>query len=130
MKRRLVWISVLFLSSVLLVALCIWLWFPRLRYENYSRIQKGMTQAQVENLLGGPPGNYGFNQIEPNLAPFARSSYFPVLPSKSKTWFNDQIQLIIYFDTNGRVSHQQQQTFNRQLSTEKIVGQLSYRLGW
>lgn len=32
---------------------------PRLRVENYPEVRVGLSQAEVEELLGGPPGNYG-----------------------------------------------------------------------
>jgi hypothetical protein len=31
---------------------------PGITRENFDRIQKGMTRAEVEEILGGPPGTY------------------------------------------------------------------------
>src|SRR5262249_61031581 len=31
----------------------------RLAVENYALVRTGISQAEVEELLGGPPGNYG-----------------------------------------------------------------------
>src|SRR5262245_51365959 len=32
---------------------------PQLKEENINKIEVGMTRAEVESLLGGPPGDYG-----------------------------------------------------------------------
>jgi outer membrane protein assembly factor BamE (lipoprotein component of BamABCDE complex) len=37
---------------------------PHLDRAAYDRIEPGMTQAQVEAILGGPPGDYGARDLE------------------------------------------------------------------
>jgi hypothetical protein len=31
---------------------------PQINWKNFERIKKGMTQDEVENILGAPPGDY------------------------------------------------------------------------
>lgn len=65
MQRRWKW-ATLFLAAVVLI-LGVW-FFPRglpkerkLNVENFPKVTVGMTLAEVEELLGGPEGNYGLN---------------------------------------------------------------------
>jgi outer membrane protein assembly factor BamE (lipoprotein component of BamABCDE complex) len=37
---------------------------PHIDRAAYDRIEPGMTQAQVEAVLGGPPGDYGARDLE------------------------------------------------------------------
>src|SRR5438876_12330427 len=37
---------------------------PQINRASYEQIQVGMTQAQVEAILGGPPGDYGARELE------------------------------------------------------------------
>jgi hypothetical protein len=46
---------------MLIAALLVWLFRhpqPHITDENYRKIQPGMAQAEVEAILGGPPGDY------------------------------------------------------------------------
>jgi hypothetical protein len=59
-SRRLLWLSALVLPGLWAA----WLVLPGLRprpsitQEDYDRIRVGMTLAEVEGVLGGPPGDY------------------------------------------------------------------------
>src|SRR5262249_9340588 len=71
----------------------------RLYVENFSRIGNGMTQEEVEDLLGGSPGNYGryktgMMTLEGVIAPPG---------SVEKIWCNDARRFEIYFDQDRRV---------------------------
>jgi hypothetical protein len=75
----------------------------RLRPENFPDIEIGMSQSQVESLLGGPPGNYGTVYLLGGGAFTSLES--PILPpgARREIWSDDETQLEVYFDANGRV---------------------------
>ncbi len=52
--------TVLAVGGVLLCIFFVLLYIPLVRITpgNFARIQRGMTQKQVEAILGGPPGHY------------------------------------------------------------------------
>jgi hypothetical protein len=74
---------------------------PTLQVANYPSIRLGMTAAQVEELLGGPPGDYGrwwFGSISMSLEPVA------VPPgSREAVWFNDDHRIEVSFNDGARV---------------------------
>jgi hypothetical protein len=58
-KSRAFWLIVAAATATLVAAS--WAFLFRgdgITQANYERIQEGMTQYEVETLLGGPPGNY------------------------------------------------------------------------
>jgi hypothetical protein len=59
-RRRL--LGGIVVAALGVLGLFLWLLSPRLAIgpEGYDRIQLGMTAAEVEAILGGTPGNYGF----------------------------------------------------------------------
>ena len=71
-----------------------------LKVDNFPLVRVGMPQAEVEDLLGGPPGNYGryaggsWMTAEGYLAP---------LGSTEKIWCDDGHRFEIYFDGAERV---------------------------
>ena len=46
---------------------------PAVTYANYSRIEKGMTREQVEQLLGKPMQDRGFMQWQPGASLYWRT---------------------------------------------------------
>jgi hypothetical protein len=76
---------------------------PRLRFrpENYKAIRPGMTLQQVEDLLGGPPGDYGWFLIGSTIMTEEGSIVPP--GSKELLWFNDNHRIEVFFDGQGRV---------------------------
>src|SRR5262249_20566464 len=73
----------------------------RLAVENYPRVRVGMPQAEVEALLGGPPGNYS----RPAGGEAARTGEGFTGPPESaeRVWRDDANRFEIYFDAEGRV---------------------------
>jgi hypothetical protein len=58
------------LAAVLVgLAIGVWLLWPtasdHINHNSYQKIQEGMSLAQVEHLLGGPPGHYNTRPIGP-----------------------------------------------------------------
>jgi hypothetical protein len=91
MTRR----RVLLLGSVAVVAACaivVTVW-PRTAINrwNAARIEKGMTRAEVEAILGGPPRQEG----EP----------YPIFMSgpRPERWGTPQLLVCVWFDNDDRV---------------------------
>jgi hypothetical protein len=67
--------------------------------DNYRCIQVGMTRAQVEAILGGPPGNYCRpGQPLRGLKPRALAD------PEIRQWIGSSLIVSVIFDGKGRVS--------------------------
>jgi hypothetical protein len=73
----------------------------RLAAENYPLIRVGMSQAEVEGLLGGPPGNYG--RYAGGQSEMTAEGYWPPPGSVERIWCDDGNRFEICFDAGGRV---------------------------
>jgi hypothetical protein len=66
-------------------------------WTNYCRIQPGMTRAEVEQLLGVPPGGYCAERTrlasDPPLAPELEGG---------ELWVTDNGGIVVAFDDSGR----------------------------
>jgi hypothetical protein len=64
-KRKRMLVVVALVAAVTLAGFVGWLAFAPSRHPinlaGFEQIREGMPQAEVEDLLGGPPGNYGSN---------------------------------------------------------------------
>jgi hypothetical protein len=58
----------------------------------YERIEEGMTLADVEAILGGPPGDY---QTRPSVH-YPHIGALEVCPEES--WEGDELPVQVYFD--------------------------------
>src|SRR5438093_1502276 len=72
-RRRLGW---LIISAIVLVPP--FLFRHHLKVENVGQIREGMTQVEVEALLGGPPGIYPLHGDAIPMFPQPRSTRLPV----------------------------------------------------
>jgi outer membrane protein assembly factor BamE (lipoprotein component of BamABCDE complex) len=64
-----------------------------------ERIRKGMTRAEVEQILGGPPGDY-------RTRPGFSSRHFETTRRRDPNygeWYGDEVMLRLVFDDGGRV---------------------------
>lgn len=123
--------------SVVLVGLCLgaaalfgslwWSapWVPtKLRVAHFSQVREGLSLAEVESLLGGPPGDYGFHDGGPVSEVLA--SDWPGDPSLIvKTWTNDEAKLEVAFDAQGKVASK-----IRHPSYLRTAPKLSWRYWW
>jgi hypothetical protein len=97
------------LLAVLMGSMGIWLTRPSsaLKSANFPGIKAGMTRAQVERLLGGPPGDYGhFADGDMDCGDGSVFQVFAVPSSgtpKPQTWTDDRNQFFIFFDSQGQV---------------------------
>ena len=105
MSRR-----VLLRSLVLVIALgaVAFLFWPasrdsRVTRVNFERIQDGMTEAEVNTLLGGPPGEYrsepGFFLVGPGHIPRSERSR----GGKLEVWYCTGLHIEVLYDKDARV---------------------------
>ncbi len=72
---------------------------PPLRPENFNQLRTGMPQSEVEELLGGPPGNYGHG----GEAMMTDEGFRSPPGSVQRIWCDDKNRLELYFDTRARL---------------------------
>jgi hypothetical protein len=69
---------------------------------NYTLVRVGMSQAEVEALLGGPPGNYG--RYADGETGMTMEGYAGRPPGAAeRIWCDDAHRFEVYFDAKGRV---------------------------
>lgn len=73
----------------------------RLHIENFSQVRIGMTQSEVETLLGGPPGNYG--KIIHDMTVKSAEEYLHPPDSVKTEWCDDSNMIEIYFSPQLQV---------------------------
>ena len=126
-RRTIAWIA----GSLLLAGVILsFVWLrasQRLNVENFSQIQQGMTQAEVEKLLGGPPGNYGRYSEKSGF--MTLEGYFAPAGSVEKVWCNDKHRFEVYFDQDGQVVGQHKRAGYEQGSAPSWLERLRAWLG-
>src|SRR5579862_7764024 len=82
----------------------IWAARPGITLSNFNRLEVGMTQADAEELLDGPPGIKGDND------PIINNPWFGLMllctPGGGRSrliWTNDDAAVILIFDANHRL---------------------------
>jgi hypothetical protein len=96
----------------------------RLNTSAFADVRAGMTEAEVEALLGAPAGDYGRAGL---LDPFARR-----LGKDQKAWCDDEQVLFVTFDGAGAVAAAERRDWNLDPSTRGFRGflrRLRLRLG-
>lgn len=131
MSRRIRWISV---GGVLLVLLLAVVLLPnfagkqrRLHVENFPRVAVGMTLKEVEDLLGGPAGNYGLDPLGKELESLEGYPDFP--GAREKQWCNENHMLEIYFDAKDQVAGFYKRASYKQYPPESWLSRLWRFLG-
>jgi hypothetical protein len=87
------------------VSLMLWLAVPRNRITkvSFDAIEVGMARQRVEEVLGGPPGNYGPD-------PYAELYVLDFVPPSNEPssvlslWFDDGVAVGVWFDREGTVA--------------------------
>jgi hypothetical protein len=86
-----------------------------------------MTQAEMEQLLGGPPGNYSRYSNGRSLMTF--EDYIDPPGSIEKIWCDDSHRFEIRFDINGRVVSFHQRASYSQSPREDFFSYLLRSIG-
>jgi hypothetical protein len=98
-RRRFLFLSLA--AAVVALAIGVWLLWPRtaITRENAEKIRLGMTLAEVEAILGGPPGNY-------TGVFFKRDVSVPLTVEGSagrQQWTDTRGVVIVFFDKQEKV---------------------------
>ncbi len=89
--------------AILLLGASFWLRLrlrPRLRVENFRHVHPGLTQRDVERLLGGPPGNFGLGWGHGMMT---LENFTGPRGSVERVWKDDSTRFEIYFDSHDVV---------------------------
>jgi hypothetical protein len=101
MRKRLRWLVCLAVVLVL-VGVLVHLLFPSaspVTRVAFDRIQTGMTQAEVEAILGGPPGDYRTRPMDP-IYENHRSTDPEIEPLQ---WWGDEGEVLLTVESRGVV---------------------------
>jgi hypothetical protein len=94
--------------------------------ERISQLQRGMSQAEVEALLGVPPGNYcstrNVELIYPRRWPLVD------VPCRGEKWISDEAGVTVYFDDAGTVVYEQ--VIFVVIRRRSLLDRLRDSLGW
>jgi hypothetical protein len=69
----------------------------QIHIERFHKIETGMTEMQVQKLLGVKAGNHSYRGLP---------EYFgdaKIDPKTQREWVGDQIAIVIFLDKNGKV---------------------------
>jgi hypothetical protein len=102
-RRLLLW-----LAGVALIGLGVWIVAGALRPRHnisqagFELIRAGMTEREVETILGGPAGDYTHGRVDPSEC----------IPSgewllDGKEWVGNESIVTVAFDEEGKVLHAQ-----------------------
>lgn len=100
-RRRTVLIG---LAGVALLALALpyIVWHPRrLNHDGFAKIENGMTQQEVEHLLGGPPGIY--YPSYPGAGWGMTGEGYQVRDAAEFLWWDDKKRYEVWFNDRGKV---------------------------
>jgi hypothetical protein len=127
---RLRWIFLTFAAiACALLGAALWLFLqapppPPINVEVYERIEKGMTQAEVEAAIGLPPGDY-------RTDPAGRRHFAELLPGKGARvveWEADGCNIQVRVDErSGRVTSK---IFGEGLRPPTLLERLRAWAGW
>jgi hypothetical protein len=112
--RRKLLVSLVAAGVVGLVAFAGWLWHlglrARINQVAFEHIRVGMTQAEVEAILGAPPGDYTTTHDVARSAGTVLSAekmrrLFDVdSPCRAEDWWTDEVFIQVYFLPDGTVA--------------------------
>jgi hypothetical protein len=87
--------------TVLVLLVLAGVFHRRLRQENHPLTQPGMTLEQVEDLLGGPPGDHGWFFAGSGM--MTEEGVNAPAGSIEVIWFAEDHRIEVYFDSEVRV---------------------------
>jgi hypothetical protein len=91
------------LAAVVVGLAATWLFWPRtaISDETAAKIKVGMTVAEVEEILGGPQGDY--TTLLGGLGEYRAPPNPPFEDVDDQEWIGDSGAVWVYFDRHGRV---------------------------
>jgi hypothetical protein len=96
-------LAVFFCLAALVVAACRFIQPPpRIDQASYEMIQIGMTEREVEALIGAPAGDYGVGQGWYAIGDHFYSVSDPCEPDESR-WIGQGHAIVVRFDSKGKV---------------------------
>ncbi len=100
--------------ALVAAAVALWLLWPRIAItpENGERIRLGMTRSEVEEILGGPPGDYAGPEAfaaagrcgDPMDARAVIRRWSGEPDERWQQWLSDDALVLVHLDAHGRVS--------------------------
>lgn len=126
-NRRIAWAGVVVLLA-LAACLAAWLWLARpgtVRLANHWHLQGRETLAEVEAILGGPPGDYSTTPGNPGATRFRLNTR---VGDRSRIWISDEGIVIVHFDEEGRYDGSTQ--YGPGVCTPGPLDRLRRWLGW
>lgn len=105
MKRRLLYATVA-LAAVLVGAYALlWLTAPpeRIDRATFERLRVGMTEGEVEELIGAPPGDYTRDPPEPEPPRVLNDEPRLTL----SRWAGPDGRIVVFFDHQGRIQEKE-----------------------
>jgi hypothetical protein len=75
----------------------------RLDPADLAKLRKGMSQADVEIVLGGPPGDYGNPELKGYPGTSTMEGYTRPKDFVLHVWFDDRNRFELCFDATGRL---------------------------
>ena len=80
----------------------------RLNHDGFAAVQNGMTQQEVEQLFGGPPGIY--YPVCPGAGAGKTCEGYDVPGAAETLWYDDVRRYEIWFNDEGRVAGKHQRS--------------------
>jgi hypothetical protein len=107
MRKRSLLVPGCFVAVLLIGCLTLWLTWPvdRINREAFVRIRPGMTEGEVEEILGRPTGDGPSDAIvmyEGVPESFVDPASYP--PDKRRQWVGSKHAVLIELDERGQVS--------------------------
>jgi hypothetical protein len=114
MKRKLKWLAIVLAVSLLGFGTALFLWpRDRITAQSWQKIQIGMTEDEVAEILGGPGLNWrdGGEALKKQASEFRNDKgvyieqeyFFSVLGEYDKMWIGRRGYITIYFEPEGQV---------------------------
>jgi hypothetical protein len=129
-RRRRILLGVAALAA-LAFALPYAVWHPRrLNQAGFEQIQNGMTQPEVEQLLGGPPGIYYPSYSGAGATTSLEAVAPPPGTVRGIEWYDHKVNYGVFFDAAGRVTAKHQRAiWYTTTYTSRHFGFLDHLLG-